>query len=209
MRGRFGVAALAGAVLVTGCSSSGASDVPTTAGPSSVRSSPTPLPPLPSGAADAPAPAPAAGSSTPAPVSLSVPAIGVRTGLDPLQLTGDGVLQTPSQWQVAGWYAGGVRPGDPGPAVIAGHVDSRAGPAVFYKLRHVKAGDRAEVTRADGSVLNFVVDTVAEYPKDQFPSAAVYGPTALPELRLVTCTGEFDYQHHSYLDNLVVSAHLV
>ena len=46
------------------------------------------------------------------------------------------------------------------------------------------------------------------YPKDQFPTAAVYGPTPVPELRLITCTGEFDRAAHSYLDNLVVTARL-
>ncbi len=142
------------------------------------------------------------------PAQLRIPAIGVDTALQPLGLLPDGTLQPPSGWHVAGWYAGGPWPGDPGPAVIAGHVDSIAGPAVFFRLRQLRPGDRAVVDERNGHQLTFIVDTVASYPKAHFPTEAVYGPTALPVLRLVTCTGDFDWTAHSYLNNLVVSAHL-
>jgi hypothetical protein len=113
-----------------------------------------------------------------------------------------------SAWQTAGWYGGSVTHGDPGPAVIVGHVDSVSGPAVFCRLRQLRPGDLAIVQRRDGRMRTFVVDTLAEYSKAAFPSAAVYGPTPLPTLRLVTCVGDFDRSAHTYLDNLVVSAHL-
>ncbi len=143
-----------------------------------------------------------------APTRLRIPAIGVDTALQPLGLLPDGTLQPPSSWQTAGWYARGVEPGDPGPAVIAGHVDSVSGPAVFFRLRQLHPGDLIIVQRGDRRVLSFVVNATAEYPKAAFPTAAVYGPTALPTLRLVTCTGDFDWYAHSYPDNLVVSAQL-
>jgi hypothetical protein len=143
-----------------------------------------------------------------APMRLRISAIGVNATVQPLGLLADGTLQPPSAWQIAGWYDGGVTPGDPGPAVIAGHVDSISGPAVFYRLRQLRPGDVAVVQRRDGRQLTFVVDSLAVYPKVAFPTAAVYGPTPLPMLRLVTCTGDFDWHAHSYLDNLVVSAHL-
>jgi sortase (surface protein transpeptidase) len=142
------------------------------------------------------------------PIRLRIPAIGVNTALQPLGLLADGTLQPPNAWQTAGWYGAGVVPGDAGPAVIAGHVDSKSGPAVFYRLDRLHAGDLAVVQRRDGRILRFVVDDVAVYPKSAFPTAGVYGPTALPMLRLVTCTGDFDSNAHTYLSNLVVSAHL-
>jgi sortase (surface protein transpeptidase) len=142
------------------------------------------------------------------PTRLTIPAIGVTTSLEPLHLLLDHSLRPPSQWDEAGWYADGVRPGDPGPAVILGHVDSVSGPAVFYRLRELQPGAIALVQLRTGRVLTFVVDTVRTYRKNEFPSAAMYGPTALPELRLITCTGDFDWTAHSYLDNLVVSAYL-
>jgi hypothetical protein len=147
-------------------------------------------------------------SGVSAPVRLSITAIGVDTPLESLELRSDGTLAAPREWNRAGWYAAGVRPGAPGPAVIAGHVDSTTGPAVFFKLRLLRVGDLVTVRRTDGSTAKFVVDNVHAYPKAQFPTSDVYGPTPVPELRLVTCTGDFDAGAGSYLDNLVVSAHL-
>lgn len=150
-----------------------------------------------------------AGVTKSQPVRLTIPSIGVNTALQPLGLEADGSLQPPSQWGVAGWYAKGIYPGQVGPAVIAGHIDSINGPAVFYRLRELGVGDRVNVTEQNGSVLAFVVDGVQSFPKKQFPAAAVYGPSPYPLLRLITCTGDFDWATHNYLDNLVVTAHLV
>ena len=143
------------------------------------------------------------------PVRLVVPSIGVDTGLQSLRLLADGTLQSPSSWDVAGWYSAGIKPGQIGPAVIAGHIDSTKGPAVFYRLNKLVPGAQATVTEQDGTVLTFVVDDIQSFPKDDFPASAVYGPTPYPELRLITCTGDFDFATHNYLSNLVVSAHLV
>jgi hypothetical protein len=154
--------------------------------------------------ADAPAPKPAPGR----PVTLRIPRIGVVTSLQSLGLLPDGALQPPSNWDEAGWFAAGVRPGAIGPAVIAGHVDSYLGPAVFFRLRELKPGDDVQVEDATGVIRHFTVTDVAEYPKTSFPTAAVYGATSLPVLRLITCTGTFNPSARSYLDNLVVSTDL-
>jgi hypothetical protein len=179
------------------------SSAPLAVGPPSV-SPPAPIPGI--------TPSDAAATSNPtitAPVRLTVASIGVDTSLQPLALQRDGTLQSPSSWNVAGWYAGGIKPGQIGPAVIAGHIDSTNGPAVFYRLDKLAIGAQAVVTEQGGAVLTFVVDDVQSFAKDKFPADAVYGPTPYPELRLITCTGDFDYKTHNYLSNLVVSAHLV
>ena len=166
------------------------------------------LPPLPRGPTGPAHPAAPTPPRTALPTHLTIPTIGVRTSLEPLGRLPDRTLQPPSRWDEAGWYADGVRPGDPGPAVVVGHVDSRSGPAVFHRLRDLRPGAVALVRLRTGRTLTFVVDSVQVYRKNEFPSAAVYGPTALPELRLITCTGEFDWSADHYLDNLVVTAHL-
>ena len=74
-------------------------------------------------------------------------------------------MEVPGDFDLAGWFAGGPAPGQPGPAVIAGHVDSRTGPAVFYRLRELRTGDRIEVTRADGTRLRFLVDSNQSFPR--------------------------------------------
>jgi hypothetical protein len=147
----------------------------------------------------------AAAAPVGAPGRLRVKAIGVDTSLEKLHLGSGGVLVPPKEYGRAGWYSGGTAPGDVGPAVIAGHVDSKAGPAIFYRLRELTVGDRIEVVRG-GVVVRFTVVRVAWYPKTQFPTDEVYGPTPDRQLRLITCGGVFDHRLRSYKDNLVVYA---
>jgi hypothetical protein len=176
--------------------------------PSSTAATPT-TPSATSPIGVAPKPAPAQSRKVSSPIHLTVASIGVSTALQRLTLAHDGSLQAPTEWDVAGWFAGGIVPGEVGPAVIAGHIDSTRGPAVFYRLHELAAGATISVTERNGTVLSFIVDTVRDYPKDKFPVKVVYGPTPTPELRLISCTGEFDRSAHSYLSNVVVSAHLV
>jgi sortase (surface protein transpeptidase) len=143
------------------------------------------------------------------PVRLQIPAIAVSTPLVRLGRLRDGSIEVPRDWGTAGWYDRGPRPGQPGPAVILGHVDSKTGPAVFFRLRELRPGDIVRVGLADGRILAFRVQRVERYPKDHFPTEAVYFPTLNRELRLITCGGEFDYARGSYRDNIVVYATLV
>jgi sortase (surface protein transpeptidase) len=143
------------------------------------------------------------------PVHLTIPAIGVSAAVVRLGLKRDGTLQVPGDYGVTGWFTGGPAPGETGPAVIAGHIDSRSGPAVFHRLRELRPGQEITVGRADGSSVRFAVDGVAQYPKRAFPAAAVFGPSPDPLLRLITCGGSFDRSQRSYRDNVVVTARLV
>jgi hypothetical protein len=140
------------------------------------------------------------------PVSLTIPAIGVQGNIIHLGLTASGALQVPSSTAVAGWYTGSPRPGAVGSAVIAGHIDSKTGPGIFFRLSALRPGDRVYVRRADGTLADFKVTVVRQFPKDTFPTAAVYGAVPDSELRLVTCGGTFDPQLGSYLSNTVVYA---
>jgi sortase (surface protein transpeptidase) len=148
---------------------------------------------------------------TPVPVRLEIPRIGVSTGLQRLGRDGHGAVEVPKgpgKWEQAGWYAAGTRPGDPGSAVILGHVDSKRGPAVFFRLRELRPGDDVTVTRADGSAVHFSVDRTEQYPKRRFPTDDVYYPTLTPQLRLVTCGGAFDRAWGHYRSNVIVFATL-
>ena len=140
------------------------------------------------------------------PVSLTIPAIGVQGNIIHLGLTASGALQVPSSTAVAGWYTGSPRPGAVGSAVIAGHIDSKSGPGVFFQLSSLHPGDRVYVRRADGTLAVFKVTAVSQFAKDSFPTSAVYGAVPDSELRLVTCGGTFDPQLRAYLSNTVVYA---
>jgi sortase (surface protein transpeptidase) len=146
--------------------------------------------------------------ATPVPVRIDIPRIGVTSSLDRLGRARDKTVEVPTRWEVAGWYAGGTRPGDPGSAVILGHVDSKRGPAVFSRLRELRKGDEIEVGRTDGSTIRFAVERVAQYDKQRFPTDEVYYPTLTPALRLVTCGGEFDATAGHYRSNVIVFATL-
>jgi hypothetical protein len=172
------------------------------------------LPPLaPTGAPPADTGAPGGATTqvqppSPRPVALTVPDIGVSQGLVDLGINADGTLEVPTDYEAVGWYADGFAPGDPGPAIMVGHVDSTEGPAVFYEVSRLVPGARIEVARADGSVVAFVVDRVQSYSKTELPTEEVYGSTGVPELRLITCGGEFDYQARSYRSNTIAFATL-
>jgi hypothetical protein len=142
------------------------------------------------------------------PVRLRIASIGLDTGLMPLGLRANGAMQVPPGGFPAGWYTGGPTPGELGPAVIAGHVDTN-GPGVFYRLRNIRRGDRVTVTRADGRKPVFRVTRVAQFPKNRFPSKLVYGNVDHAALRLITCGGSFNSRVGHYEDNLVVFADLV
>lgn len=148
----------------------------------------------------------AAEGSVPRPVAVRVPAIGVASALADLAVGGAGELVPPERFDQAGWFAAGPAPGGDGPAMIAGHVDSRAGPGVFGRLHELRTGDEVIVARADGSELRFVVRRIYSTPKDAFPTALVYSPTPASELRLVTCGGVFDRASGNYRDNVIVEA---
>ena len=145
------------------------------------------------------------------PVSLDIPSIDVHSNrLVALAYTTKGELEVPTDFDLPGWFSPGPSPGQFGPSVIAGHVDSKAGPAVFYRLGALKPGATVKVGRADGTTATFQVDTVERYPKDEFPTTKVYGnSTNRAELRLITCGGKFDDRTGHYVDNVVAYAHLI
>lgn len=144
-----------------------------------------------------------------APVALRIPAIGVSVPVSKLGLNHDKTIQVPTDFQKPGWFRLGPSPGQVGSAVILGHVDSYKGPAVFYRLRSLRPGDRVEVRLADGVTAHFVVRKVAMYPKQQFPARQVYGSHGYSALQLVTCGGKFDTHTRSYLSNVVAYTSLV
>jgi sortase (surface protein transpeptidase) len=140
------------------------------------------------------------------PVRLRIPAAGVDTPLVRLGRAPDGSIEVPARFDEAGWFAEGPRPGQPGPAVVLGHVDSRTGPAMFYRVAALPRGAQIVVDRADGSTVAFRVSGTQRVPKVEFPTDLVYGPTLEPSLRLVTCGGSFDRATGTYRDNVIVYA---
>ncbi len=145
-------------------------------------------------------------TSLTAPTRVVIPRVAVSAVVIRLGLNADGTLQVPERFDQAGWYDLGPSPGQPGAAVIVGHLDSAKGPGVFASLARLRPGDTVQVIHANYSLTSFVVDRLQEVSKTVFPLRQVYGPTREPELRLITCTGSFDWRTRHYRDNLIVYA---
>ena len=200
-RALFGLALIAAAVAWLLAPRSGGSEAPRPAAPLTAETAPARATP---DAAVRP-PTPPRRRAAP-PVRIEIAAIGVHARVIRLGLNRDGTLEVPTDFGDTGWWSGGARPGERGPAVIAGHVDSRTGPAVFFRLGRLRAGDPIVVVRRDGSRVRFLVQRAARYRKAAFPTAQVYGATRRPTLRLITCSGAFDSASGHYVDNTVVYA---
>lgn len=147
------------------------------------------------------------------PTSIQIPAINVSSPVNLVGLNPDRTMEVPlpgPQYDQAAWYRYSPTPGELGPSVIIGHVDSATnGPSVFYQLGRLAPGQQILVGRADGTTVTFEVESVHSYPKDRFPLQTIYGNTTQPALRLITCGGGFNDSTHQYLGNIVVFAHLV
>ncbi|MFE5537396.1 class F sortase [Streptomyces sp. NPDC056492] len=190
---------------LTGCA--GAADAPALPPAPRIATAPATAPPDPAAPA---APAPAAPMPASEPVRVRIPAAGVDTGpLLKLGLAADGAVEVPSvaDGDRIGWYTKGVTPGETGPAVLIGHFDTARGPAVLRDVAKIHPGDEITVSRADGRSAVFRVRALEQVDKRSFPTAKVYGNTARPELRLITCGGEITDGHRP--DNIIVYADLV
>ncbi|MCX4789140.1 MULTISPECIES: class F sortase [unclassified Streptomyces] len=156
----------------------------------------------------APAVGPAMSRSVP--TRLQIPSLAVKAPFTDLSIGADGQLNPPppNDSNLVGWFKGGVTPGERGAAIVAGHVDTTTGPAVFLQLQFLKPGSTVDITRADGSVATFKVDAVETFSKAKFPNKRVYSDTPSAQLRLITCGGPYNRKAKHYEDNVVAFAHL-
>jgi sortase A len=213
-----------GAALLTGCGSAGhsAAAPPSVAAPSAVpspslASAPPTTAPNSQAPADTPVPAPsavpasgsAAAANRPAmPTELLIPAIKVDAPVEHVGTTPDGAMEAPKEWNDVAWFDRGYRPGEPGSAVIAGHLDSTTDRAVFWDLHLLKPGDQVTVDEDDGSHMVFSVISSETYKFDQAPLQKIFGAASTPMLNLVTCNGTFDQGAKNYDKRLVVYSQL-
>ena len=143
-----------------------------------------------------------------APVSrLRIDAIGVDAPVVTLGVDAEGVMEAPAAPLEVAWYDFSPRPGWGSNAVFAGHVDFRNfGPAVFWKLRQVRQGDRVQVSLEDGTTYDYHVVSVNLFSADDAPVEAIIGPSGTESLTLITCDGTFNTRTRQYDQRLIVRA---
>ena len=144
------------------------------------------------------------------PTLIRIPRVDVVAEFEtPLGLNSDQTIEVPEYFDTVGWYRFGPTPGELGPAVVLGHVDSYDGPAIFFSLGQLESGDDIFIERADGSTVHFRVTRLERVAQDTFPTAQVYGDISYAGLRLITCSGTFIRGEQRYTHNLIVFAELV
>ncbi|WP_063784904.1 class F sortase [Streptomyces sp. TP-A0356] len=144
------------------------------------------------------------------PKRIVIPQIAVDAPFTELSLGATGQLNPPpvNDKNLVGWFKDGASPGERGASIVVGHIDTKTGPAVFVLLRTLKPGSTVDITRADGVIVRFRVDSVGTFSKAAFPDDRVYADTPNPQLRLITCGGNYNRGVHDYEANVVVFAHL-
>lgn len=158
-----------------------------------------------------PPPVPRSPDAVAPPVSITIPSINAQSSLIRLGVNPDKTMQVPDVKtpEQAGWFAFSSKPGAPGPAVIAGHVDGNRKPGIFYHLDTLKPGADVIIERSDGTRLTYTVTRVHHADKDEFPTEEVYGQVPESELRLITCGGDWEGGQTGYADNIIVHARLL
>jgi hypothetical protein len=143
------------------------------------------------------------------PMRIRIPKVSIDAPLMNVGLDKQKTIEAPPpQYKdLAAWYKGSASPGAKGTAIILGHVDNESGPAVFYGLGALKKGARIEVSRADGTTAIFTIYGIEVFAKKDFPAKRVYGETARPELRVITCGGTYT-KAGGYSGNVVVFARM-
>lgn len=140
------------------------------------------------------------------PTKLEIPTLKVSASVDGQGLNKDGQMEVPNNGEDVGWYELGAKPGANGNAVIAGHVDDYRGPAVFFYLKNLKAGDLIHVYGKENEKVSFQVEKVVAYKKDEAPLRVIFGPSQQPRLNLITCTGVYNRKNNEHEKRLVVYA---
>jgi sortase (surface protein transpeptidase) len=155
------------------------------------------------------APKAATRKQMPDPVRIVIPAIGVNARVIPLGLNRDQTIQVPTNAADTGWFRPGPEPGEQGAAVIVGHVATRSGRGVFYRLGKLRVGQVITIRLQDGSTVRYVARSMITVLKSRFPTNRVYARTAQPTLRLITCAGKLNPSTGHHPENYIVFASIV
>jgi sortase (surface protein transpeptidase) len=144
------------------------------------------------------------------PIRIKIPSAKVNAPIKPVGQNPDKTMEVPPLFEnITGWYKLGPTPGEVGPAVIVGHVDTYEGPSVFFYLKEMKPGEIIEITRKNGKKIQFKVTALKQFSQDKFPTEEVYGNIDNAGLRVITCGGTFNEKTQRYSANTVVFAELV
>ncbi|MGD6960798.1 class F sortase [Fictibacillus phosphorivorans] len=142
------------------------------------------------------------------PTRIEIPSLNINTEIEKVGRLENGQMGVPKGMDTVGWFSDGVKPGSPGNAVMAGHVDSKSGPAVFYKLEELESGDDVIVKDQDGKKLTFEVTGKEKYNRKTAPVEKIFDYAYGSKLNLITCTGTFNVDEGTHEERLVIYTEL-
>ncbi|WP_100374243.1 class F sortase [Bacillus sp. FJAT-45037] len=142
------------------------------------------------------------------PSRIQIPSIEVDARTEEVGVLDNGEMGVPEEIDQVGWFEPGTKPGNVGNAVMAGHVDSRTGPAIFFRLDELEEGDEVIVSSDSDETYTFVVTGKESYPYDSAPIAEIFGRSDTRNLNLITCTGTFNRSVGTHEERLVVFTEL-
>ncbi|WP_394176129.1 class F sortase [Guptibacillus hwajinpoensis] len=143
------------------------------------------------------------------PERLSIPAINVDAEIEHIGQLPDGQMDVPKDDRNVGWYEPGAKPGEMGNSVLAGHVDNKTGPSVFFHLGDLEQGDIVTISDENGTSYDFEVQKIESYPRKEAPLEKVFGITSQSSLNLITCSGTFNRDAGTHEKRMVVYTTLV
>ncbi|MHA7240397.1 class F sortase [Arthrobacter sp. TMS1-12-1] len=143
----------------------------------------------------------------PAPVSLVIAGTDISVKVVEVGIEDNNAMEIPDSFYEAGWYRYGPAPGaKAGNAVIAAHVDSLTEVMPFAQLKDVPVGTTVTVGLEDGRSLAYAVSDVRNVPKATLNGSEIFRRDGAPELKIITCGGEWLSEKGDYEDNVVLTA---
>ncbi len=141
------------------------------------------------------------------PVRIVIPRINVDASIEPVAVAPDGGMGVPQMPRNVAWFRVGVRPGEVGSAVMAGHVNWWNGAtAVFADLHTLSPGDKIVVRDDTGATIPFVVQMSRVYGSKDETVTVFSSHDGLAHLNLITCDGVWNKRTKQYSKRLVVFA---
>ncbi len=139
------------------------------------------------------------------PIRLIIPAIKVDAAIKYAGVDASGTMEISQSQDDVAWYKPGVRPGDVGSAVIAGHYGSLKGKySVFSDLSKLNKGDKLRVQDQNGDFVSFVVRESRKYNPDADATDVFSSSDGKAHLNLVTCEGVWNNTKESYSERRII-----
>ena len=137
---------------------------------------------------------------------LSIPKLNIKARITSVGVGKDGSIGTPNNVFDTAWYNGSALPGQPGAALIDGHISSWTSQGVFYHLNNLHTGDMVSVELGGGQTVSYEVVRTQVYADDAVDMQQLLSSAddSRPGLNLISCYGSVTAGTNEFNQRLVV-----